>query len=76
MTVQKQSWWKATQTPAWGFSFGALWLVIALLQWLALIGDDDYGARSVVFGVVATLAAILYLGQAVMRLRRKPRDPR
>ena len=76
MTVRKRSWFEITQTPAWGFSLGGLWLVIAVLQWVALVGDDDYGARSIIFGVVATLAAILYLGHAFVRLRQNRLGPR
>ena len=75
MTAKKRSWWKTTQTPAYGFSLGALWVVIATLQWVELAADDDARAWRIFSGVVATLAAILYLAPATVQLRRKRRGP-
>lgn len=73
MTAKKRSWWQTTQKPTWGFSLGALWVILAAFQWTGLATDDDSGARSVIFGVVATVAAIIYLSSATVQLRRKRR---
>lgn len=75
MTAQKRSWWEATQTPAWGFSLGVLWAVLAGFHWMALATGDDERAWTITVGVVETLAAILYLGSATVQLRRKRRGP-
>ena len=74
MTARKRSWWETTQTPAYGFSLGALWVFMAAFQWIELATGDEDRAWRIVTGVVATLAAILYLAPAAVQLRRKRRD--
>ena len=73
MTAQKRSWWQLSHTPGWGFSLGALGAVIAASQWIGLAVDDDNRVWRIIIGVVATLAAIIYLSSATVQLRRNRR---